>query len=109
MHAAYEIFSVRGERFAQELWVGEHEIRRCDRVRYLADVKVRFVSGMRIECFGLAHEPVRPLHCQEIPLFQEIEELVVRPFRIGEALVSRIGLGDRSYLLTGHALDRMGP
>ena len=64
---------------------------------------------MRIECFGLAHEPVRPLHRQEICLFQEIEELVVRPFRIGEALVFRIGLGDRLYLLAGHALDRVGP
>ena len=64
---------------------------------------------MWIEPLRIAHQPVRPLHRQEIGLFEEIEELVARPLGIGEAFVLGIGLGDRLHLLAGHALDRIGP
>jgi hypothetical protein len=64
---------------------------------------------MRIKRFGVAHQPVRPLHRQQIGLLEEIEELVARPFGIGEALIFRIRRGDRLHLLASHALDRIGP
>jgi len=62
-----------------------------------------------IEPLRVAHQPVRPLHRQEIGLLEEIEELVARPLGIGEAFVLGVGRGDRLHLLAGHALDRIGP
>ena len=64
---------------------------------------------MRVEPFRVLHQPVRPLHGQQIGLLEEIEELVARPFRIGEALVPWIGRHDRLDRLARHALDRVRP
>src|SRR5262249_6747870 len=95
VHATHKIARVRGERFAQELGIGEYEIGRRDRVGDLADIELCFLPGVRIERLGVAHQPVRPLHRQEIGLLEEIEELIGRPLGIGKALVLRIGRGDR--------------
>ena len=64
---------------------------------------------MRIDPLGVAHQPVCPLHRQEIGLLEEIEELVARPLGVGKALVPGLGLDDGLHLLAGHALDRVRP
>ena len=109
VHAAHEILGVRGERLAQQLRIGQHEVRRRDRVGDLPHVEIGLLQRVRIEPSASLHQPVRPLHRQQIGLLEEIEELVARPFRIGEALVPGVGRGDRLDLLARHALDRIGP
>jgi hypothetical protein len=62
-----------------------------------------------VETLGVLDQVVGPLRGEQISLLEEVEELVRRPFRIGEAFVARIGLGGRLGRLSGHALDRRGP
>ena len=64
---------------------------------------------MRIESLRIAHQAVGPLRGQQVGLFEEIEELVGRPFRVGKALVARVGRGDRWRPLAGHAPRRVSP
>ncbi len=59
--------------------------------------------------FGLAHQALCPLHGEQIDLLEEIEELVLRPFRIGEALILGVGCDHRCGRLAGHAFDRAPP
>ena len=64
---------------------------------------------MLVDAGGVLDQPLAPLRGEQIGLLEEIEELVLRPFRIGEALVLRVGRDDRCGRLAGHALDRAGP
>ncbi len=64
---------------------------------------------MLVDAGGVFHQPVAPLRGEQIGLLEKIEELVLRPFRIGEALVLRIGRDHRLGLFAGHAFDRAGP
>ncbi len=109
VHAAHEILGLGGDGLAQKLRIGEHEIGRSDGVGDLAHVEIGLLQGMRVEPLGLPHQPVRPLHRQQIALLEKVEELIARPFGIGEALVLGVGRGDRLHLLARHALDRVGP
>ena len=109
VHPARQVLGIRRQRLAQELRIGEHEIRRRDRVGDLADVEVGLLLRERIEPFGILDQMVGPGHRQEIGLLEEVEELVARPFGVAEALVLRARLGHRLGLLAGHALDRAGP
>ena len=89
LHAAHEIVAVRGQRLAQHFRIGEHEIRRRDRVGDLLDVELGLLARVRIEAFGVLHQFLRPLRGEQIELQHEIEELVRFPLRILEALVAR--------------------
>ncbi len=95
VHAAREVLALRRQRVAQQLRIGEHEVRRRDRVDDLAQVELGLLPGQRIEPLGVLDQAVAELHGQQIGLLEEVEELVRRPFRIGEALVARVGLRDR--------------
>ena len=103
VHAAREVLAFRRQRVAQQFRIGEHEVRRRDRVDDLAQVELGLLPGQRIEPLGVLDQPVAELDGQQIGLLEEVEELVRRPFRIGEALVARVGLRDRIGFLAGHA------
>jgi hypothetical protein len=109
VHAAHEVLGLGRERLAQQLRIGEHEIGRGDRVGDLAHVEIGLLLDVRVEPFGVMHQPVGPLHRQKIGLLEEIEELVGRPFGVGEAPVPRVGRGDGLHLLAGHAPGHMRP
>ncbi len=109
VHAAHEILGVRGDGLAHDLRIGQHEIRRCDRVGDLPHIEVGLLPCVRVEPLRVLDQMVGPLHGQEIGLLEKIVELVGRPFGIGEALVARVGRGDRVDLLARHAFDRIRP
>src|ERR1700752_2876142 len=88
MHAAHEIVGIRCQGLAQELGIGENEIGWRQRIGDLAYVKFGLLLGMRTEIGGIRDELVGPLRSQKVGLFEKIEELVLRPFRIAEPLVS---------------------
>ena len=58
VHAAREILAVRRQRVAQQFRIGEHEIRRCDRVDDLAHVELGLLPGLRIEALGVVDQAV---------------------------------------------------
>ena len=91
VHAAHEVFRIRRQRLAQQFRIGEHEIRWRDRVGDLLDVELRFLAGVLVDAGGVFDQPLAPLRGEQIGLLEEIEELVLRPLRIGEALVLRVG------------------
>ena len=95
VHAAHEVFGVRRQRLAQQFRIGQHEVRRRNRVGDLLDVKLGLLPRVRVDAVGVLDQLVAPLRGQQIGLLEEIEELVLRPFRIGKALVLRVGRGDR--------------
>ena len=97
------------QRLAQHFRIGQHEIRRRQRVGDLLDVEFSLLAGMRVESFGVAHEVLRPLRGQQIELHHEIEELVRFPFRVLEPFVARRGLYGRCRLLAGEAARRRTP
>ena len=64
---------------------------------------------MLVDTLGVADQLLAPLCAQQIKLLEKIEELVLRPFRIGEAFVLRIGGDGGRRLLAGHAFGGGGP
>ena len=63
---------------------------------------------MLVDASRVLHQPVGPLRGKEIGLFEKVEELVLRPFRVAK----RLSLGSgrrRAPVLAGHALHRAGP
>ena len=98
-------------RLAEELRIGEDEVRRRERV---GDLLARRSSP----CGGCARRARRrrstrslgPARGDEIGLLEEVEERVLRPFGVLEALVARLGLGDRVGASSPlHALQRRAP
>ncbi len=64
---------------------------------------------MRIERLRVGDELLGPLRREQIDLFEKVEKLVLRPFRIGEALVLGIGLHGGRSLLARHPLHGSAP
>jgi hypothetical protein len=64
---------------------------------------------MFVYALGVAHQLLAPLHREQIELLEEIVELVLRPFRIGEALILRIGGDHRLELVAGETVHRARP
>ena len=107
---AREVLAPRLQRVAQQLRIGEHEIGRRDRVDDLAQVELGLLAGQRIETFGVFDQSIAELGGQQVGLLEEVEELVRRPFRVGEALVAWIGLRDRGgVFVAGQAACGMRP
>ena len=109
VHAAHQIVGIRSERLAKQFRIGEHEIRRRDRVADLLDVEGGLRPRVVVDALGVFDQPLAPLRGEQIGLLEEIEELVLRPFRIGKALVLEVGRGRRRGGFARHALDRAGP
>ena len=109
MHAAHEILALGGKRLAQQFRIGQHEIRRRDRVGDLLDVERSLRPRVLIDAGSVRDQPFSPLHAEQIDLSQEIEELVLRPLGIGETLVLRVRGDDAGGLFAGHALGRVRP
>ena len=107
-HAAHEVLGVRGERLAHHLRIGQHEVRRRDRVADLFHVELGLVARVLVEVRVL-HQPLAPLRGEQIGLLHEIVELVRRPFGIGEALVARRRRGHRPDRFAGEAFRRRDP
>ena len=109
VHAAHQIVGVAGEGFAQQFRIGQDEIRRRERVGDLPHVELGLLLGVRIEVVGVVDQLVGPARGQQIGLLEKVEELVRRPFRIGETLVVGGGRRDRRRGFAGKPLGRRGP
>ncbi len=62
-----------------------------ERIGDLADIELRLLPECGSRSSASSTSSGRPMHRQQIGLLEEIEELVGRPFRIGEALVAGLG------------------
>ena len=93
-----QVRAIAGQRQLQDLGIGEGEIRRRQRIGDLIDIEARHVLGVRVADIGIGHRVLGPAHGQQIGLLQEIEDLVLLPVGVEEALVA--GFGAR------HRLDR---
>ena len=109
MHAADEVFGVGRDGFAQELGIGEDEIRRRQRARHLANVEGGLEARVLVDAVGLLGHLRRPGAGDEIELLHEIEELVLFPFGIDKPPVTRVGLDRGRCRLAHHALQRGRP
>ena len=108
-HAAHQVVGIDGERLAQQFGIGQHEIRRRQRVGDLPHVEFGLLLGVRVEVGGVADQLVGPARGEQIGLLEEVEELVRGPFRIGEALVAGRRRGDRRGLLRRRAAWPLTP
>ena len=108
-HAANQVVGVGRERFPQQFGIGQHEVRRRQRVGDLPHVELGFLLGMRIEIGGIADQLVGPARGEQVALLEEIEELVRRPLRIVEALVAGLGRDNRCGRFAGEPLGGRGP
>ena len=89
LHAANQVLAVRSERFPQEFRVGEHPVRRGDRVDDLLRVEPRLLLGLGIKSLRFADQVLCPVGCNQIRLPHQVEQSVFRPGRILETTVFR--------------------
>ncbi len=109
VHAANEVVGIGDECLTQQFGVGQDEIRRRQRIGDLPHVEFGFLPGVGTEIGGVADQLAGPVRGEEIGLFEKIEELVLRPFRVGKALVAGSGRCDRRDVLAGEPLCRGPP
>ena len=64
---------------------------------------------MRVEVLGIFDQTVGPACAEQIGLLDEVEELVRRPLRIGEAAILRVGRHHRAGRFAGQALGSRAP
>ena len=64
---------------------------------------------MRIELRGIAHQGIGPACGEQIGLLEKVEELILCPFRIGEALVARRRSHHRRRFLADKPFHRRRP
>ena len=108
LHAAREVFRLRRPGRAQEFGIGQQEVRRRHRARYLAQIERRLVMRHLVELRAVDHV-VRPVVGDQIGLAQEIEERVVAPVGRGESLVARIGRNIGLLRLAGETAEGVRP
>ena len=70
---------------------------------------MRLEAGVLVDVLGLVDKGFGPARGQEIGLLDEIEERVLRPFGIAEAVVLGVGHGDRLRLVALQALEGADP
>ncbi len=109
LHAANQIVAVRFQRLAQDFRIGQHEVRRRDRVGDLLHVELGLLARVRVDALGVLHQRLGPLRGEQIKLQDEIEELVRSPLRVLEALVARRRLDCRLGVFSRHAAQRRTP
>jgi len=90
--AAHEIFAVLGQGRAQYFGVGQQEIGRRDRVGKLLGIKIEFRARLLVEAVDVGDRALQPARCQQIALLDEVEDFVLFPVGVAEALVARCGL-----------------
>ena len=100
LHAANQVLAIRGESFPQKFRVGEHPVRRGDRVDQLLGVEPRLLLGVGIKSSRFADQVLCPVGCNQIGLPHEVEEQVLRPGWVLEPIVLGGGSG---HLATSHA------
>ena len=109
LRTAHQIGPVLLEGFANELRIQRHEIRRRKGGGELAHVELRLVARVGIDILGFQHHVLGPFCRVDIGLAQEIEEGILRPGRIPEPPIGRIGRLCRRHLLALEAAQGIGP
>ena len=94
-HAAHEIGASLAQGLTDQFRVGQEEVGRRERTGELLEVELRLVPRALVEPVRILHEVFRPTGGDEIGLFQEIEDRVLRPFRVLEAVVLGLRLRHR--------------
>ncbi len=87
-----------------DLRIGEREVRRRHRVDELARVEVDLLRRLVVDALDLLDRALQPARGEEIGLLEVVEDDLVLPCRIVEALVALGGLGHRLDFLAHHAL-----
>ena len=109
VQAAHEILSAGRDRFAKHLRIRQRKVRRRQRVDVLAREEVNFLFGLVGKPFDAPHLIVQPARRDQIRLLDVIEQEVLLPVFVLEALVALRGLGDRMRGCAEHPQHRRLP
>ena len=99
VHAANEVAAVLGNRLLVEFRVGQQEVRRRKRARHLLEIEFGLVARPLVETVGAGDQPLGPAGGELVGVAQEVEERIVVPVGIAEALVRLAGRRFLGFLL----------
>ena len=95
VQALDEVLSARGDGFAEHLRIGQREVRRRQRVDVLAREEVDLLLRVLVEAVHARDLVVHPARGDEVALLDVVEQEVLVPVLVLEALVAVRGHGDR--------------
>ncbi len=106
---ADEVLAVAREGLAQDFWVGDEEVRRCDRVGELLGIELHLGERLRVEPFDMADRILHPVRGEEVGLLDEVEDSALLPIGVLEALVAAGRRNDRVDIVAEQALGGVLP
>ena len=104
LQALQQVLALALDRRLHDLRVGHGEVGGRHRVDELARIEVDLLRGLVVDAFDLLHGVLQPARRQQVGLLEIVEDDLVLPRRVGEALVALGGLGHRLDRLAHHAL-----
>jgi hypothetical protein len=96
VEALDEVLAVALDRLAEDFRVGQREVGRGQRVDVLAGVEVDLLLGLVVQAVDAGHGVVDVTGGDQVGLLDEVEQEVLLPFFVLEALVALVGGGHRS-------------
>ena len=95
--------------FAQHHRVGQREVGGRERIHDLASDEVELLRLAAVEPLDAGEAAAQPARIQQIGLLEKVEDRVVRPFGVAEAVVALLGRDHRLGLPAHHAGRGRGP
>jgi hypothetical protein len=109
VEALEQVLAVALDGFAQDFRIGHGEVRRRQGVDELAGEEVHFLARDFVEVFDTADRLMDVARGNQVGLLDEVEQEMLFPLGIGEALVALLRLCHRRALHAHHAHRRMLP
>ena len=107
--SAHQAFAPGLPHFAQHHRIGQREVGRREGVHDLTPDEVELVGAAPVEPFDPREAAPQPARVEQVGLLEEIEDRIVRPFRIPEPVVARLGLDYRRGIPAHHPGGGGGP
>ena len=104
LQALHQVLALGLDGGLHDLRIGEREVGGRQRVDELARVEVDLLGGLVVDALDLVDGVLQPARREQVGLLQVVEDDLVLPRRIIEALVALGRLGHRLDRLAHHAL-----